>query len=90
MTDLEHETPFEFPCQFPIKAMGRKTATMEAEVVAIVRRHVEGSSSVDIKTRESKGGKFVSVTVEINAQSKAQLDAIYLDLSACPDVVMTL
>jgi putative lipoic acid-binding regulatory protein len=90
MTDLEHETPFEFPCQFPIKAMGRNTATMEAAVVEIVRRHVEDSGSVDIKTRESKGRKFVSVTVEINAQSKAQLDAIYLDLSACADVVMTL
>ncbi len=90
MTELEQETPFEFPCQFPIKAMGRKTATMESAVIAIVQRHVEASSAIDIKIRESKGGKFVSVTVEINAQSKAQLEAIYLDLSACPDVVMTL
>ena len=90
MTELEHESPFEFPCQFPIKAMGRNIPDLDAIIVALVRRHVDNLSENAVRTRESKGGKFISITVEIEAQSKAQLDAIYTDLNACPHIVMTL
>ena len=90
MTELEHESPFEFPCQFPIKAMGRNIPDLDAIVVEIIRRHVDNLSENAVRTRESKGAKFISITVEIEAQNKAQLDAIYTDLNACPDIVMTL
>ncbi|NOR80798.1 MAG: DUF493 family protein [Methyloprofundus sp.] len=90
MTELEHESPFEFPCQFPIKAMGRNTPDLDAIVVEIIRRHVDNLSENAVRTRKSKGAKFISITVEIEAQNKAQLDAIYTDLNACPDIVMTL
>ena len=90
MTELEHESPFEFPCQFPIKAMGRNIADLDAIIVEIIRRHVDNLSENAVRTRESKGAKFISITVEIKAQSKAQLDAIYTDLNACPHIVMTL
>lgn len=90
MTELEHESPFEFPCQFPIKAMGRNIADLDAIIVEIIRRHVDDLSENSVRTRESKGAKFVSITVEIEAQSKVQLDAIYTDLNACPHIVMTL
>ena len=90
MTELEHESPFEFPCQFPIKAMGRNIPDLDAIIVEIIRRHVDNLSENAVRTRESKGAKFISITVEIEAQSKAQLDAIYTDLNACPNIVMTL
>ena len=90
MTELEHESPFEFPCQFPIKAMGRNIPDLDAIIVEIIRRHVDNLSENAVRTRESKGAKFISITVEIVAQSKAQLDAIYTDLNACPHIVMTL
>ena len=90
MTELEHESPFEFPCQFPIKAMGRNIADLDAIIVEIIRRHVNDLSENAVRTRESKGAKFIAITVEIEAQSKAQLDAIYTDLNACPHIVMTL
>ncbi|NOQ13194.1 MAG: DUF493 family protein [Methyloprofundus sp.] len=90
MTELEHESPFEFPCQFPIKAMGRNIADLDAIIVEIIRRHVDNLSENAVRTRESKGAKFISITVEIEAQNKAQLDAIYTDLNACPHIVMTL
>ena len=90
MTELEHESPFEFPCQFPIKAMGKNIPDLDAIVVEIVRRHVDNLSENAVRTRTSKGEKFISITVEIEAKSKAQLDAIYTDLNACPDIVMTL
>jgi len=90
MTELEHESPFEFPCQFPIKAMGRNIPDLDAIIVEIIRRHVDDLSENAVRTRESKGAKFIAITVEIEAQSKSQLDAIYTDLNACPHVVMTL
>ncbi|NOR81163.1 MAG: DUF493 family protein [Methyloprofundus sp.] len=90
MTELEHESPFEFPCQFPIKAMGRNIADLDAIIVEIIRRHVDDLSENAVRTRESKGAKFIAITVEIEAQSKSQLDAIYTDLNACPHIVMTL
>jgi putative lipoic acid-binding regulatory protein len=90
MTELEHDTPFEFPCQFPVKAMGKNIPNIEAIVVEIVRRHVSDLSESAVKTRESKGGKYISVTITIEAQSKAQLDAVYMDLTACSDVLITM
>lgn len=90
MSELEEETLFEFPCQFPIKAMGKNIPNLDLLVVEIVRRHVNHLSESAVKSRASKGGKFISVTVEIEAQSKAQLDAIYMDLTACPEIIMSL
>ncbi len=89
-SEREQETAFEFPCMFPIKAMGKNTPNLRGVVIEIVRFHVETLTEDAVKLRESKGGKFVSVTVHIEAQSKAQLDAIYMDLKACPDILMSL
>ena len=86
----EEETLFEFPCQFPIKAMGKNSPDFDSIVVAIVRKHVDDLTEGAVKTRESKEGKFCSVTVTITADSKKQLDAIYQSLTDCPDVLMAL
>lgn len=90
MSELESESPFEFPCQFPIKAMGKNIADLDTIVVEIINRHVDNLSENAVSTRTSKGAKFISITVEIEAQNKAQLEAIYLDLHNCPEILMTL
>lgn len=79
-----------FPCAFPIKAMGRAGANFDARVVEIVRRHAPGLGEGAVSVRASRGGNYQSVTVVIQATSRAQLDAIYLDLNACDQVVMVL
>ena len=86
----EEDTLFEFPCQFPVKAMGKNTAEFDSIVVAIVREHVEDLKEGAVKSRLSKGDKFISVTVTIEATSKRQLDAIYQGLTDCPEVIMSL
>jgi putative lipoic acid-binding regulatory protein len=83
----EQETLFEFPCSFPIKAMGKAGEDFDALVVEIVRRHAPDLSEAAVSLRESRGGKWVSVTVVIEATSKDQLDAIYRELSAHEKVV---
>ena len=87
MTTPEHpETLLEFPCAYPIKAMGESSADFDAVVVEIVRRHVQSLTENAVSSRQSSGGKFTSVTVTIEATSKAQLDAIYQDLTDHPQI----
>ncbi|MCF7984759.1 MAG: DUF493 domain-containing protein [Thiohalocapsa sp.] len=84
------ETLLEFPCRFPIKAMGRAGTRVEAVVVDIVRRHAPGFHAEAITTRASSGGKWLAVTIIIDATSKRQLDAIYRELTAHELVVYAL
>lgn len=84
------ETLLEFPCSFPIKAMGRNEKGFESLVTAIVRRHAEIHSPAAITTNPSRAGTYLSVTVVIEAHSKTQLDRIYEDLTACEQVLVAL
>ncbi len=84
------ETLLEFPCDFPIKVMGRAEPGFDSLVVELVRRHAPDLNEEAVSSRPSKGGKWVSVTVTLRAESKAQVDAIYLDLTAHEKVVMAL
>ena len=80
----------EFPCQYEIKAMGRYHAFFETRVYDIVGRHLGGVPIVHTVTRESSGGRYLSVTCTIKAISREQLDSIYLDLHSEVDVLVTL
>jgi hypothetical protein len=87
----EHEeTLLEFPCDFPIKVMGRAEPGFDTLVVELVRKHAPDLQQGAVSSRPSKGGKWVSVTVTLRAESKSQIDAIYLDLTAHEKVVMAL
>ena len=87
---IEEDTLFEFPCEFPIKAMGKSGEVLEAAVMEIIHRHVDELSENAVKMNESKAGNFVSITITITAQSKAHLDGIYLELTACEHVLFAL
>jgi hypothetical protein len=86
----DDETLLKFPCTFPIKAMGAADSEIEAVVVGIVNRHVPDLREGAVRSRPSSGGKWLAVTVEIEATSKAQLDAIYRELTAHELVVYAL
>ena len=43
-----------------------------------------------VSTRESRNGKYVSVTVTIEAQSQEQINDVYRELSAHEQVIMVL
>ena len=84
------QSPLQFPCTFPIKAMGMASDTFDAMVVGIVRRHAPDIGEGAVAARASAGGKYLSVTVSIEARSREQLDAIYRDLVACEQVLYAL
>lgn len=84
------ETLLKFPCEFPIKVMGKATAEFEIFVLSTVRKHVPELSENAIEIRPSKQGNYLSITVTVYAQNKAQLDAIYQELTASKLVLMAL
>lgn len=86
----EKKTYLKFPCEFPIKAMGIADNSFETTVFRIVRKHVPKSDTTTVKSRHSKGGKYLSVTITIHANSKKQLDSIYKDLTKHKKVLMAL
>lgn len=83
-------TLLEFPCRFPIKAMGRTDADLKTIVEDIVCRHASLIDDQPVSLKESGAGNFVSVTAVVEAESKAQLDAIYQELTDCDQVLMAL
>ena len=86
----DDETLFEFPCEFPIKIMGKANDSFEIEVTQIIHRHVADLSESAIKRRESNKSNYAALTVTITASSREQLDAIYIDLTASEHVIMAL
>ena len=84
------EELLSFPCEFQIKAMGKQVLGFDQRVGAIVSRHLAGAKILDLRTRESGSPKYVSVSCTIEATSREQLDAIYLDLNSESDILLTL
>lgn len=86
----EKGTLLEFPCVFPIKAMGRASEDFESLVTTLVFKHAEPYAGEAVSVARSAEGNFLSVTVNVVATSKEQLDRIYMDLTDCEQVLMAL
>ena len=84
------DTLLEFPCDFPIKIMGKAEDTFAEVVINIVTKHAPDFDATRMELRASSGGNYMSITCTIVATSKPQLDAIYMDLTAHPMVKVAL
>ncbi len=89
---MSHQDPpkIEFPCDYPIKVLGRQSVDFRAVVVDVMERHAGPIHDSSVKERPSGKGTFVSITVTIVATGKDQLDAIHADLMATGCVQMVL
>jgi putative lipoic acid-binding regulatory protein len=70
--------------------MGRAEEGFDLMIFGIVRRHSPGLGEAAVKSRLSTGGRYMAVTVTIEAMSQGQLDAIYRELSSHERVMMAL
>lgn len=86
----DNDSLFDFPCQFPIKIMGKASDHFEIAVVQIIRQHIPDLHDSAVKRRESKQNNYAALTVTITAHSRQQLDAIYMDLTASEHVIMAI
>jgi len=86
----EQESLIEYPCDFPIKIMGRKQHGYAQEMLAIVKRHAPDFDDATMEMKASKKGAYLGLTCTIRATSRVQLDALYQELCDHPMVVMVL
>lgn len=80
----------EYPCDFPLKIMGKAQDGFAQAVLGVVRTHAPDFDGATMDMKASSGGKYVSLTCTIRATSRAQLDALYKALCDHPLVVMVL
>ncbi|MCH8308100.1 MAG: DUF493 domain-containing protein [Gammaproteobacteria bacterium] len=90
MTAPKEEKLLDFPCDFPIKMMGREQPEFRDAAVALIERHTGKIRSDAIRTALSRNGNFLSVTIMIKAQSQQQLDDIYSDLTEHEEILVAL
>lgn len=83
------ESLLQFPCSFPIKALGKATEDLSTLVVEIIQRYCSDVLPASaITTRPSRNGNYIAVTVTIEAHNQQQLDNIYLGLTSNEKITM--
>ena len=90
MTSEPNSSLLEFPCRFPIKAMGKSSDDFGAIITGLILDRARLAKDEQIRLAPSKAGNYVSLTAVIEAQSQEQLDAIYQALTDCEHVIMAL
>jgi uncharacterized protein len=86
----EPESPIQYPTDFPIKILGLNEIGFEAAIAEVLRAHAPDFDLASIEVRESRGGKYLSISATITATSRSQLDALYRALTAHPMVRVVL
>lgn len=93
LDDIQAETPqqgFQFPGVFEITAVGNANADLAARIVALLGaiglQVLDGS----LRTRPSREGNYVSITLSFDCPSREKYDAAHEALRADPDIRWTL
>ncbi len=87
---MNKESILKFPCEYPLKLMGRDEPGFHAAVRSILKDHLGELDDECVSARSSQNGKFVALTVTFTATSREQLDALYHDLSDSNQVLIAL
>ena len=87
---ISPSTLIDYPCEFPIKIMGRDEREFAKSILIIVNRHIPDFDDKSVETRVSKKNKYLSLTCTVYVASQSQLDALYQELCDHPMVLMVL
>lgn len=86
----ELDSLLAFPTEFPIKVMGLTQDGFAQTVASVVKQHAPDFDASTVEMRSSREGKYLSLTITINATSREQLDGLYQALCDHPMVKMVL
>lgn len=106
MSSSDQPTLIEYPCDFPVKIMGRvgslqgspaspaflehRRQEFTQAVLMMVKHHAPDFDEATLEARISKKNNYLSLTCTVRAVSREQLDALYQELCDHPLVVMVL
>ena len=77
----EEESLIDFPCEFPVKVMGASIPEFHSCIEKIALQHDPEFVASETTQNVSKTGKYVSLTLNIHAKNKAQLDKLYQEFT---------
>ena len=80
----------EYPCDFPLKIMGKTQPGFAQAVIEVVKKHAPDFDPSTVEMRPSRENKYISVTATIRAASREQLDELYKELCDHPMVALVL
>lgn len=86
----EKKTFMTFPCDFPLKIIGKNTPTFQLEIEQIIRKHFSVLEEVSLTHQTSAQGHYFSLTATIRVYNQETLDALYIELTQHPDIKMVL
>ncbi len=86
----DQDTLMTFPHDYPLKVMGRNNDDFRSLVLGIVQKHMGEIDHALIEERPSRDSTYLGLTITVRALSKAQLDALYMELTACEKVMVAL
>ena len=89
-TPTPPESLIVYPSAFPIKVMGEKVDGLVHAITHIAKQFDPQFDASTIELRESKGGKYLGITITVTATSREQLDDLYRSLSSHPMVKVVL
>lgn len=86
----EKTTLMQFPCDFQVKAICKNLEGIKKQVLDITKRHFTHVEPGQIKANPSKQENYIALSIHVVAESQAQLDALYEELTASENIIMTL
>jgi putative lipoic acid-binding regulatory protein len=87
----EQDPPkIEFPCDYPIKVLGRSSDGFESMILEVFELHAPGFDQQTMTMNVSRKGTFTSLTITITATGPEQLEALHQDLLATGQVQMVI
>lgn len=84
------ESLLTFPCDFPLKIMGRRDEQFAQSIADLLRELAPGFEPATMDMRPSRNGTYLSLTCVVHVTSREQLDGIYRALTAHPLVKFAL
>ena len=84
------ESLIEYPCEFPIKVMGKNSPDFKPAVIHICQQFDPNFDLTKMEERSSKENKYIGLTVIIHTTSREHLDEVYRTLSTHPLVSVVL
>ena len=87
---MSEDSLLEFPCDLPIKVFGKNEEGFKARVVEIFSSHFDTPSTSDVREQLSRNSGYASLTITIRAETRAQVDALYEELTANEEIMMVL
>jgi uncharacterized protein len=95
MTDAGSQKPVvEYPCPWGYKVIGSEEISMREAVKECLEsclNALSGDREYELgHSRSSKGGKYVSLSLNLTVQDEAERDAIFAALTSRPEIVMVI